>query len=353
MKRITITLRGHDYQLSREQVEEAVEHMVPKPVDKYYVIVNGRRYPPKQVVAAMLRVPLVSFTTMDAGRILSALEFDVLQSGIGPEAEKTESEVLFEAYLNAAGLTEFEFQPDVDGTSKKPDYQVLLGNDSLFFEVKEFRATPQDFRGGSGAYDPYQPIREKINAARKKFQEVEGSCCCVILYNREKPLIDLGWQFVYGAMLGNLAIQMPFDGTRLITDEAKSVYGDGGRVLYQRAGRFAGIRNTTLSAILALRQFRVGQRRFQVDVRRKERELGHKLNLEEFGQMMELARGTERDVSLTQLRVVVHENPFAKVPLPRTLFCGPYDERYGLVDDHIERVFAGEAMRAIEKEENL
>ena len=55
-----------------------------------------------------------------------------------------------------------------------------------------------------GAYNPYGPIREKLNAARRKFKDMEGHCCCLIFENPDKLRIDLSWQIVMGAMLGDL-----------------------------------------------------------------------------------------------------------------------------------------------------
>jgi len=61
--------------------------------------------------------------------------------------------------------------------------------------------------------------------------------------------------------------------------------------------------------------------------------------------MVDRARGTASDWSLTQIRVVVHENPYANpdhVALYSELFRGPYDERFGAKEGHIERLFCGE-----------
>ncbi len=54
------------------------------------------------------------------------------------------------------------------------------------------------------------------------------------------------------------------------------------------------------------------------------------------------------DVNETALRVVVHENPYARMPLHRELFIGPYDERYGPQDEHISWVFAGDGITKLE-----
>ena len=37
----------------------------------------------------------------------------------------------------------------------------------------------------------------------------------------------------------------------------------------------------------------------------------------------------------TLMRVVVYENPYARIPLAREIFVGPYDERYGPEGDRI------------------
>ena len=50
----------------------------------------------------------------------------------------------------------------------------------------------------------------------------------------------------------------------------------------------------------------------------------------------------------TMRRVLVCENPYAGITLPREIFTGPFYERYGLEENHIVRVFAGEAIRELE-----
>lgn len=64
------------------------------------------------------------------------------------------------------------------------------------------------------------------------------------------------------------------------------------------------------------------------------------------------ARGTERDLALSEVRCVVCDNPFAKIPLPPEIFRGAYDERYGVSDDgYIGRLFAGEHIVRLETQD--
>jgi hypothetical protein len=94
----------------------------------------------------------------------------------------------------------------------------------------------------------------------------------------------------------------------------------------------------------------VGTKRFEIAMKLKENELGRKLELLEFWDETERARGTALDLSLSQLRVLVLENPFARIQLPRQLFRGPYDERYAGSEGRIVRVFCGNQLAALEEE---
>ncbi|MGH9438236.1 MAG: hypothetical protein ACRD22_10155, partial [Terriglobia bacterium] len=271
----------------------------------------------------------------------------------------TESEQLLEAYLHSQGLTEFKFEPQLGDSAQRPDYLLHVGQEVILLEVKQFEATAADFRPGFGFFDPYGPIREKIDAGRKKFKELRNYCCCLVLYNREKPLVDLSWQFVYGAMLGNMAFRMPFDPARgALSDQIENgFFGGGGKMVCYSKGELPKPmkpQNSTISAVVVLQQMGVGKRRFDVAVKQREQELGRRLTFEEHFEAMNKARGTERDVSLTQLRVVVCENPYARVLLPREIFRGPYDEAYGVDEatrSRVTRLFAGERIEELESQE--
>jgi hypothetical protein len=352
MNRDSFELRGKRFELSRSDVEDRLKHVEPKAVTKYQVRINGKGYPPKQALAAAIGKPVANFTTMDATRILSKLGFEVTGPNDDAMTSKTISEQLFEAYLNASGLTDFRFEPPQDGTSKRPDYSLSVLNTDILFELKQFDQTTADFNLVGGAYDPYKPVREKIESARKKFKDLERFCCCLVLYNNDKPLVELAWQFVYGAMLGNLGFSTPVNTGTGIADESQTqrIFGTGGKMYRYLDGQAIAPQNRTISAIVVLRRYMVGSKRFEIAMRRKENELGRKLELLEFWDETERARGTALDLSLTQLRVIVLENPFARIQLPRELFRGPYDERYAGCEGRIVRVFCGDQLAALEEE---
>ena len=74
------TLRGNICNLTRQDVEKTMNGVSPEQIKKYYVEVNGEKYPPKQVLAKCLGLGRVEFTTMDASNILRRLGFKLYQS---------------------------------------------------------------------------------------------------------------------------------------------------------------------------------------------------------------------------------------------------------------------------------
>jgi len=173
-----------------------------------------------------------------------------------------------------------------------PDYAIPYGGTHVLLDVKDF--VSDGVALGSGAYDPYAPIRAKINKGREKFKDLEKFCCGLVLYNVDKPLVDLGPDFAFGAMLGNIAITFPI-GT---FDKAKTIFGTGGRMIRcDKKSKPMEPQNTTISALVALGHLQVGYKRFPIAERKREQELGRRLSPEEFHNFVESREGTEDDIS--------------------------------------------------------
>jgi hypothetical protein len=257
---------------------------------------------------------------------------------------KNKSEMLLEGYLRSNGYTDFDFEPQLPGSSKHPDYRLRFGDSDTLLEVKEFRAGPDDL-GAGGYFDPYPPLREKINEARDKFKNLKQYCCCLVVYNVDKPLVLLDWQHVYAAMLGNLGWSVPIESPgkpSLADTKISSIFMSGGKMHRERAGAPFAPQNQTVSAILVLGRVPAGQRLFHHEIREREAQQGKRFQLEEIIQRMELDKESPRDIRRRPLRVAVHENPYARHPLSPELFRGPWDERYGSLDGKIQQLFLGE-----------
>lgn len=71
----TMTVSGHQYTLETQSVEAALQGALPEPIHEHFVVINGRRWPPKQVLALVTGLDRADFTTHQARRALTRLGF--------------------------------------------------------------------------------------------------------------------------------------------------------------------------------------------------------------------------------------------------------------------------------------
>jgi hypothetical protein len=69
------TIAGQAFELDANNVEASLRGLLPDPVREHYVVVSGRRYPPKQVLSRVTGLDRADFTTHQARRILRRLGF--------------------------------------------------------------------------------------------------------------------------------------------------------------------------------------------------------------------------------------------------------------------------------------
>jgi hypothetical protein len=70
-----MTVSGHTYDLDPQRVENALREALPEPIYEHFVVINGRRWPPKQVLALVTGLDRADFTTHQARRALTRLGF--------------------------------------------------------------------------------------------------------------------------------------------------------------------------------------------------------------------------------------------------------------------------------------
>lgn len=81
---IRVSVAGRHFTLDRDLVETRMNGVLPDPLHDHYVVVSGRRYPPKQVIALVTGVDRADFASHHARRILRRLGF---LAGRRPQAE--------------------------------------------------------------------------------------------------------------------------------------------------------------------------------------------------------------------------------------------------------------------------
>ncbi|MBV9795447.1 MAG: hypothetical protein JO016_16080 [Actinobacteria bacterium] len=71
----TMTVSGHQFDLESSTVEASLQGVLPEPIHEHFVVINGRRWPPKQVLALVTGLDRADFTTHQARRALTRLGF--------------------------------------------------------------------------------------------------------------------------------------------------------------------------------------------------------------------------------------------------------------------------------------
>jgi hypothetical protein len=74
---ITFTLRGKTFQKRRDDFVRATKGLEPGRIKKYSTVVSGKRYPIRQVLAAVTKLPAIAITSQDAYRVLEKFGFGV------------------------------------------------------------------------------------------------------------------------------------------------------------------------------------------------------------------------------------------------------------------------------------
>jgi hypothetical protein len=72
---VQFIVSGREFDLERGLVESTLERELPDPVYEHYVVICGRRFPPKQVLATVTGLDRADFTTHQARRVLMRLGF--------------------------------------------------------------------------------------------------------------------------------------------------------------------------------------------------------------------------------------------------------------------------------------
>jgi excisionase family DNA binding protein len=261
------------------------------------------------------------------------------------------SELLFEQYLAEQRLGKADHEPEFPGATKRIDYRLQHNGKHLWFEVKEFADDMSLFSDTSGgSYNPYAGIRLKIDQAKEKFRDYKGECCSLVLFNEGANLAHIDSpNIVMGAMLGNLSFRVPIDiETRKQAGPIKNFFGDGGKMIQPHTKT---PQNTTISAMIALERLPVGQRECRIRMAREELNVSYQLSWDE---IFEMSNPTCPAEERLVLRTTVYENPYARIPLPADIFCGPFDERWGPQDGSIVSKYIGpELADLVHREQEL
>jgi hypothetical protein len=77
----TVQINRQSFDLDSENIARTMSRVLPEPIQMHYVVIGGRRFPPKQVIAAVTGLDRADFTTHQARRVLRGLGFGAARRG--------------------------------------------------------------------------------------------------------------------------------------------------------------------------------------------------------------------------------------------------------------------------------
>ena len=262
-----------------------------------------------------------------------------------PDAIRTEGELLFEKYLRSQGI-EFEFEKQYPGKRKRPDYSINFNGLPILFDVKDFDQ-PAGVRGGSGAFDPYTRLREKINQGRDKFREFKEFCCALVLRNLGDPTVILDHpDIVLGSMYGDAGFTFPVNVETGVGDASKlrRAFLANGKMIRPH---WSKAQNTSISALITLSKYyphnELLLERIRNDRTREINEIQADLR----------SKVPDFDESLEVPRVIVWHNAVARIRFPDDLFRGSYDIHFGISSMHQGMTYRGNGLSSSAKPEGV
>lgn len=90
MSQVHAKIARQDFELDADEIVRLLRDALPEPLGDHYVVVAGRRYPPKQVIGEVTGLDRADFNTHQARRILSRLGFTVGRRSRDSEAPRVE-----------------------------------------------------------------------------------------------------------------------------------------------------------------------------------------------------------------------------------------------------------------------
>jgi hypothetical protein len=234
-------------------------------------------------------------------------------------------EALFERYLKASGYDILAREPDL-GTSKRPDFLIRAAEHEVVVEVKSFNTPPllpTPPRSGFVSMAPQlRSVRTKIKAGAEQLKGIENRPLVVLLANPRNSWVPLEGAMFLGALFG--------DPQAVFTPEGGIAFGSGrnGRLHVTEPDGSVRGNHPYLSAVAVLR-FCYPQDAW-ADALAHSQAAGNT-------DVMSIVRGAHQLVGRQGEAVAaaicldVYETVSeSAVPLPREIFTGAHDTRWGV-----------------------
>jgi hypothetical protein len=240
--------------------------------------------------------------------------------------DRSTAERLFESYLSGQGLP-WEYEPLFG--QWRPDYLIHAASADCVVEVEELR---QPDPLPSGGYAPDRAVREALRRGHKQVRGCKHLPAGILIYSESVFRSVTGISVAAAAFGPGYQNALPYDrvgaaapALRFLTRRECGVYQHLANPFLSRTD------NRSISAVMLLTHYRLDM--FELAVwqellRRQER--GEQIPP---GANIKVAADLEGRAPRTfefegTRRVVLIENPYARIPFPHDVFQGPFDQRW-------------------------
>ena len=90
MTQVQATIAHRDFTLDAAEIERTLRDVLPEPLGDHYVVVTGKRFPPKQVISSITGLDRADFNTHQARSVLSRMGFTVGRRSKDPRPATTD-----------------------------------------------------------------------------------------------------------------------------------------------------------------------------------------------------------------------------------------------------------------------
>lgn len=233
-------------------------------------------------------------------------------------------EAMFKRYLKASGYNVLAYEPDL-GTVKRPDFLIPAAGHEVVVEVESFNTPPMPLTPRSGFVNmtpKLRAVRNKITAGAEQLKEIEGYPLVVVLANPRNSWVPLEGPVFIGALFGDSQVSFAPDG------ELYFHSGRNGRLHVKEPDGSVRGNHPYVSAVAVLRY--VYPQAAWAAAMKHSQHAGNDNPLVIMRRAHHLlAQQGEAAAEAVCLDVYESVSETA-VPLPREVFAGPHDTRWGI-----------------------
>jgi hypothetical protein len=234
-------------------------------------------------------------------------------------------ELLFKRYVDEYNYDILANERDF-GTGKKPDFLLRRADQAVVVEVKSFTPQPTVLPpepGGFAACSSVEAVRNTIKKAAGQLKGIHGYPLVIVLTNPLNSMTPLASYDVYQAMYGDMQFSFNDDGGRQWRT------GRNGRLHVGEPDGSDRGHHEYVSAVIVARSAPTVDAQATAWLNQRGTEY-----LNAMVAYTDALQHAEREgtSNATTVRLDVFETVSdAAYPLPRTIFDGPYDTRWGVI----------------------